>query len=962
MDSRSERAAGLRFGLRSGVTDAPELLERDGEVAALAAAVEVAIGRSARVTAVVGAAGLGKTRLLSEAARLAGLAGFDVLVARGSELEQDFAFGLVRQLYESTLIRMTDTERESLLAGTASNARAAILTSPTADDARGDFAILHGLYWFTANMSERKPIALVLDDLHWADSASLRFLAYLLPRLEGLPIAVFVALRPNSAGHADHLIDRILTAAETTALRPAPLSADASGRLVRTVLATEAEPGFLDACFEATSGNPLLLRDLAVMFRAEGLGPTVRNVGMVDVLGPRAVAQRIALWMDRLPPECVSLARAVAVLGDGTALGQAATLAGLTLVDAARAARDLERADLFRVEHDANHIDAVRQVHFSHPVVRATVYDGIDPADRVEAHRSAARMLRPARGGLGQVATHLLRVPPTGDDHVVELLRDAAWEAFAHGSPDTAATHLRRCLTEPPSAELTATVQWELGKVMTLVDTNAAAEDLRIALDLTTDPVARGEIAVLLSTALTYLLRFEDAEQVCRTALAELPDDEFDLRGKLESGLLLVPFLQPDRDDLAERRHAVDGLDDHDSFGSRALDCLLAAHAGWRSDPESVRVALRGLRGGVANQVYPMTSAAPCAWLVLITADRDEALTSIDSAVAQAHQNGSVHGLTTALTLRGLAWRWRGQLAEAEADVRAGIRHADAARFELGTVMAQCFLADILVDRGRLDEAEAVLDSLHVPEPLPAEGPLFWYLDSLAHLLRARGRTAEALETALLAGTRFQRHGGDNTAFLAWRSEAALCAHELGRTEQAWALADEDLRLATRWRAPRALGRALRVAGVVRGGDTGIRMLRRAIEVLEPSPARLEHIAALVELGTLLRRSGDRTGARRLLAEAHDLAASAGALPWGERAEAELRAAGGRPRRAAPVGPAALTPSERRVADLAAAGNTNRQIAQQLFVTVKTVEVHLTNAYRKVGVGHRDELATALSS
>jgi DNA-binding CsgD family transcriptional regulator len=948
--------------LRSGVSAAPKLLEREAEVTAIAAAVDRATRSGDRLTAVVAPAGMGKTRLLSEAARLASDAGFDVLYARGSELEQDFAFGLVRQLYEPTLVRMDPAERDVLLDGAASNATVAVLSNPSGgDDAHRDFSILHGLYWLTADLADRKPIALILDDLHWADTASLRFLAYLLPRLEGLAVPVFVALRPDVVTQGERLVNQVVTAAETTVLRPAPLSARASGQLVRSLLTAEAEPGFLNACHEATSGNPLLLRDLAVMVRAEGLDPTMGNAGMVSVLGPRAVEQRVMLWMDRLSPRCLALARAVAVLGDDSPITQAATLAELSIEDAFRAARDLERADLFRATGDTGSLDLARRLQFSHPLVRVTVYGGIDPADRVAAHRRAVDLLRQWRGSPEQVAPHLLRVPPAGDEDVVAILRRAADEAFAHGSPDTAATHLRRCLAEPPPTEQAAQVQWGLGRVMTLVDTNGAAQDLAVALRLATDPVWRAEIAVLLSTALTFLLRSEEAEKVCRDALTGLPAEEIDLRGKLEAGLLLIPLLQPHRGELAERRHEATALTEHDTVGSRELDCMLAAHAAWRSDPESVRLALRGLRAGVDKMIFPESAAAPCGWLVLIHADRDEALESIDSAVAQAHQQGSVHGLTTTLTLRGLAWLWRGQLAEAEADIRAGLRHADTARFELGHLMTHSFLADILMERGQLQEAETALAALGVPDPIPAEGPLLWYLDSRTRLLRRQGRFAEALDMALVVGRRFQAHGGDNPGFLAWRSEAALSAHQLGRTEQALALAEEDLRLATRWRAPRPLGRALRVMAVLRGGVSGIRMLRRAIEVLEPSPARLEHAAALLELGTLLRKDGQRGAARRHLAEAYDLATTCGAEPLRDRANAELRTAGGRPKYDAPLGATALTPSERRVVEFAATGRTNREIAQQLFVTVKTVEVHLTNAYRKLGVGQRDELAEALA-
>jgi DNA-binding CsgD family transcriptional regulator len=239
---------------------------------------------------------------------------------------------------------------------------------------------------------------------------------------------------------------------------------------------------------------------------------------------------------------------------------------------------------------------------------------------------------------------------------------------------------------------------------------------------------------------------------------------------------------------------------------------------------------------------------------------------------------------------------------------------------------------------------------------------MFWYLDSRARLLRRRDKVEEALAMALATGERLAMHDAQRVpSFSSWRLEAALCAHRLGRDAQAVELAGEELNLARRWGAPRALGRALRVAGQVRGGPAGLALIREAVTVLEDSPARLEYASALVELGAALRIAGSRASARRPLAEALSIADTLGAAPLVEHARGELRAAGVRPKSPVTAGPRALTPSERRVAELAAAGNTNRYIAEQLFITVKTVEVHLTSAYRKIGVRHRDQLATALN-
>jgi DNA-binding CsgD family transcriptional regulator len=173
-------------------------------------------------------------------------------------------------------------------------------------------------------------------------------------------------------------------------------------------------------------------------------------------------------------------------------------------------------------------------------------------------------------------------------------------------------------------------------------------------------------------------------------------------------------------------------------------------------------------------------------------------------------------------------------------------------------------------------------------------------------------------------------------------------------------LAEEDLELARTWGAPRALGAALRVAGLMEGAGRGVALLEEAVEVLRASPARLEHAKARTELGAALRRLNRRSAAREQLRRAVELATICGAAPLAARAETELLATGARPRRIALSGVASLTPSERRVAEMAAQGPTNREIAQALFVTQRTVEVHLTSIYRKLAISSRSQLAGAL--
>jgi DNA-binding CsgD family transcriptional regulator len=200
-----------------------------------------------------------------------------------------------------------------------------------------------------------------------------------------------------------------------------------------------------------------------------------------------------------------------------------------------------------------------------------------------------------------------------------------------------------------------------------------------------------------------------------------------------------------------------------------------------------------------------------------------------------------------------------------------------------------------------------------------------------------------------------------NPARTSWRSEAALAAFAEGDVDAALEWAGEAVRLATSWKAPGALGQSLRVLGMVKGSDEGLLLLERSVRVLDGSLARVELTRSLAAYGAALRRTGRRNDAQGQLSRALDLADALGAVALSSQVMVELRAAGFRPRRHRLTGPGSLTVSERRVADLAARGKSNRTIAQELFVTTKTVELHLTNAYRKLGVSGRRELATALS-
>ncbi len=263
-------------------------------------------------------------------------------------------------------------------------------------------------------------------------------------------------------------------------------------------------------------------------------------------------------------------------------------------------------------------------------------------------------------------------------------------------------------------------------------------------------------------------------------------------------------------------------------------------------------------------------------------------------------------------------------------------------------------LALCLMERGDLEEAEEWI------EVAGEIGNRTSYSVTVLLIVRGRlrrlgGRIIEALADAREGGARLGRMEVRSPAVVPWRSEAAMSLHALGRSDEAIALAAEEVVLSRQAGTPRALGFAQLAHALVAGGE--VPALREAVATLEATPAALEHARALAELGAALRRAGSRAEAREHLRLALDIAHRCGATVLEGQAQQELVAAGARPRTSALTGFESLTPSERRVAQFAAAGRTNREIAQALFVTPRTVEGHLTNVYAKLGVGSREELA-----
>jgi DNA-binding CsgD family transcriptional regulator len=949
--SRATPIPALIFGGQSVDVD---LLERDTELAVIEDLIGA--GPGGRLLAIEGPPGIGKTSLVAHAKARAQEASMQVLSARGSELERAFSYGVVRQLFEPFLARATEDVRAELLADAAALAtplfEPAQLVAKPAPDA--SLASLHGLYWLTANLAARRLLLLAIDDLHWCDAPSLRWLAYLLPRMEGLGLAIVGGLRRGEPGEDPGVLAQIVSDPLATVIRPAPLSTNATALLVREILSSDADDAFCLACQQETGGNPQLLVELVHEIASEGLAPTEVNVPRLRKLEARAGSRTVSVRLARLPPEARRLAQAVSILGDDADPRHAAALADLDAPAASEAADALARVDVLRPQ---------QPFEFAHPLIRAAVYEALTPVERDTGHARAARLLREAGAEPERVAAHLLRAPPAADRDAFATLCEAARRAGARGASESAVAYLRRALAEPPRAAERAELLVELGSAEALVNGPAAVEHLQEALELIEEPAHRARTAALLGRTFFFLHHVDESVQAFMRGIEELAGADAELRRLLEVGLINNAIMEPRFYPLAlERLERFRGEPADRTVGDKMLLAMLAYHDARANIPasETVPFARRALADDellvAENGGVPFISAC----MVLAMADLDEALEIYDRALADAHRRGSVFAFAAAKLFRAEAYLYRGALAEAEVDGREALEACDAWGVDIAAGWLTGYLADALLEQGKFDDAAAILArGGFAGDPTTAHA--HWFHDTRARFRIVRGEFDQGLEETFEAGLSFEAVGGQNPAFMPWRSQAASALLQLDERDEAHRLVGEELELARTWGAPRALGAALRIAGLVEGGRKGLALLEEAVGVLRESPAKLEHAKACTELGAALRRANRRSDAREQLRHALELATLCGATPLVQRAETELLATGARPRRISLRGVESLTPSERRVAEMAAEGPTNREIAQALFVTPKTVEVHLSRAYRKLGISSRSQLPAALA-
>ena len=909
------------------------LAEREAELAAIDAAIGEARAGAGSVLLIEGPAGIGKTALAGAARARA--EGMRVLYGGGTELERAFPFGVARQLLEPVVRR--DSDRERLLQGAAKLAEPVLLGAPEGVEA-APLGLLHGLYWLVASLADETPLAIVVDDAHWADEPSLRFLVYLGRRVDSLRVAVLVGARPDE--DPSGILAEIRAQAGRNRLDLQPLSPDAVAALLERLDRGPVAEAFARACHAATGGNPFLIEELVRTLLSDDVPFTTAAAEHISAVAPSTVADAVAATLARIGPQPASLARAAAVLGDGAALDLAAELAGLPIAGAAPAAGDLVRAGLMQ---------DVRELRFRHPILAGAVTATMSVHEQAAAHAAAASLLRARGAGPERVALQLLHTPPGADAAVVAELRLAAEHATDRGALATAAGLLERALAEPPDASLRGEVLLELGRAEQATGRSSAAfSHLEDAHRCAADPRTRAQAITLLGASLGDPGHRRRIADMAEAALPEIEALDADL------ALLLGGILA-----LEGRGGALPEL-----TGATAAEASMLGHLVFvRMVPGARAAEVGDLARRAANQVDALLAerGSPLPFVGMVLGLRwshqlDEAERLTNRAIAAARRRGSPTDFASFMALRALVRRSAGRLHDAEADARSAL----AAQLDPDWLFASGIvpLTLALVDQGRPDEALTEFAAIVTGE-IPEGPPMLALVLARMTARAARREHAAALADWEEALRRAQPRGPS----AGWIEDLAVIADVHAATsdrEGAEALAMRATQLAEDWGTPGARGQALHVQARVNGGDESIELLRRAVELLGESPMRLEEARALVSLGAALRRAGHRVDSRVPLREGYELAQQCGADGLAETARSELRASGIRLRREQATGADALTPSERRIADMAAAGLSNPEIAQELFLTVKTIEMHLTRAYRKLDIRRRAELTAAL--
>ncbi|MEZ3178645.1 AAA family ATPase [Streptomyces pimonensis] len=875
------------------------LWERDEEVAVITQAVDtLCADRSSPGGLLVlqGEAGFGKTALLAETRRIAEQRGCTVWSARAGETLRSVPFNVVRQLLQPALVSMLPEEAREYLGDWYDIAGPALGITDPGERYADPQGVCEGLVAVVHRLARRDwPLVLLIDDAHWADQETLRWLASFAERLADVCVLVVVARRPGGISEAGaRYLDAV--AADRPVAVLSALTPEAAAGLTRATLGENADAAFCREVWAVTDGNPYETVELLAKVQDTELEPVEAHAGELRDLNRSARGGGLVARLEQLGIDATRFAWAAAILGNDITVDLVARLSTLNVDAAARCAERLRSARILTVADPSARIrTAPADLEFVNPLIATAVYNSIPDALRRAMHGIAARIVTDSGRGAAAAARHLLEVHPEDDEELVRQLREAAREHLAVGAPDAARRCLERALEEPPRPEVHARVLYELGCATFLTAPARTIGHLRAALGMPgLDGDRRVDAVVRLSQALLHNDQMEEAVRTVEAEASRLGPGPAQMRLRtvqfMWEGIHAGETASPGRSErLAELAATCTGRDNSE----RALLIVRGFDAMMRGEnaEEIVEICDRALVNGRLAPGLGWTDSEWGVELLLMLADTYAYTDRLDRA--ESLYNEALHAYDTAgwsgghLALAhayvGLGRRRRGRLEAAEAALRESLRLAEHVGRGLPLYWtATCNLVDTLLARGHVDEAWEVAERYGFAPPYPSTIVLPDPRSVRGRLLLAVGRVQEGVNELEAAQKAAAVRGHHNPVHVFWAADLAraLATEDPVRAAR---LAVDVRRQAERFGTDTAIGEALRVAAALETGQRAVRLAAQAVAYLESSPCQYEHAAARVEYGILARSVPD-------LERGLALARSCGADGLVERAREELGA------------------------------------------------------------------------
>ncbi|WP_320782855.1 ATP-binding protein [Streptomyces sp. CRN 30] len=855
------------------------LWERDDEVAAAARAVDTLCADGSSTGTLLlfsGDAGLGKTALLAETRRLAEARGCAVWSARGGETLRSVPFNVVRQLLQPALVSMLPEEAREYLGDWYDIAGPALGIADPGERQADPQGVCDGLVAAVRRLARREwPLVLLIDDLHWADQETLRWLAAFAERLGELSVLVVAALRPGDAtGESARHLETIAALADHTPATLSALTPEASAGLTRATLGATADAPFCREVWAVTGGNPYDTVELLAKVRDSELEPVEANATELRALNRAARGGGLVARLEELGIDATRFAWAAAILGTGITVSMVAALATLDRDAAARCAELLRDARILTAPDPAGGRAADGDLEFVHPLIATAVYDSIPDALRRAMHGIAAQLVTDSGLGAAAASRHLLQVHPDDDEELVEQLRQAAREHLAVGAPDAARHCLERALEEPPRPDVHARVLYELGCATLLTAPARTIGHLREALGMEAAGLpgleggARVDAVFRLSQALLHNDQLEEAVRTVEAEAALHPD------GPARMRLQAVQYMW-------EGIHAGESA----APGRSARLAGLARTCTGRDNAERALLILRGFdamthgenaeevaevcdRALVNGRLAPGLGWTDTEWglellMMLASAyaytDRLDRAETLFTEALRAYETAGWSGghLSLAHAYLGLGHRRRGRLIEAEKSLRESLRLAERVGRGLPLYWsATCNLVDTLLARGHVDEAWKVAQQYDFAPPYPSTIVLPDPRSVRGRLLLAVGRVEDGINELEAAEKAAAARGHHNPVMVPWAVDLAraLAGQDPVRAAR---LASDARRQAERFGTDTAIGEALRCAAALETGRRAVRLAAQAAAYLEASPCQYEHAAARVEYGIVARSASE---------------------------------------------------------------------------------------------------------